>query len=584
MLDLSKIETGHLELEEIDFDLRAVIDEAVDAVALRAAEKRLELLVDVDRSCPTNCRGDPTRLRQVLLNLLSNAVKFTERGEVLVTIEPAPAPEGRLGLVGAVRDSGIGIPPEQAARLFKPFSQADASTTRRHGGTGLGLSICKRLVEAMDGSISVSSEPGRGATFSFQVLLLPSAAAEPEPAAWADRRLPVLLVDDHPVNRRILTAQLEAIGLIVEAAASAEEGLEAWDHAHSRGLPPRLVVLDHQLPGHDGAWLAGEIRRRDPEGACRLVLLSSLASRLDGEVRGRFDRLLTKPVKRDALMRTLSSLLGERRVAGDEASPSERGFGGRRVLLAEDNPVNQKLAVRLLEPLGLAVVVAHNGREALEWLRREPFDAVLMDCQMPEVDGYAATRALRAGDCGPLNQSLAVIAMTAHALSGDREACINAGMSDYVTKPVELTRLRQALERAFGIAAPAATEPGAAPVGHTADILDIEELLRQLDGDQAFVAELLETFLESGAPLVDQVANGTDPAARRRAAHQLKGSAANVRATCLARAAAAIERGEDEPGPALVATVRSAWAATEVAARAACERATGATAVRQQSA
>ncbi len=570
VLDLSKIETGHLELEDIDFDLHAVVEEAVDAVALRASEKRLELIIDIDRSCPTTCRGDPTRLRQVLLNLLSNAVKFTERGEVLLTISPLPAPIGRLALIGTVEDSGIGIPADQVARLFKPFSQADASTTRRHGGTGLGLSICKRLVEAMDGSIEVKSQPGEGASFTFQVLLAPARSPEAEPAPRVNGRPAALLVDDHPVNRRVLSAQLESAGFTVESAASAEEGLECWESSSARGRTPRLVVLDHHLPGHDGTWLAAEIRRRDPEGACRLVLLSSLASRLDGEVRGRFDRLLTKPVKRDALIRVLTDLLGENRAAGREASPALEHFEKRRLLLAEDNPVNQKLAVRLLEPLGFDVVVAHNGREALERLKTQAFDVVLMDCQMPELDGYAATRALRAGECGSANREVPVIAMTAHALAGDREACIAAGMSDYVSKPVELARLRFALERAFGTAASGPVAPTELPPPSTAtsaDVLDLDELLHQLDGDQGFVAELLTTFLDSAAGLVDQLSAGVDADTSRRAAHQLKGSAGNVRATRLARAAASLERADDILRPELIANIREAWALTEAAAR-----------------
>ena len=571
ILDLSKVETGHLELEDIDFDLRAVVDEAVDAVALRAAEKQIELLIDIDRSCPTSCRGDPTRLRQVLLNLLSNAVKFTERGEVLLSIEPSPAPEGRLGLIGRVRDTGIGIPADQLARLFRPFSQADASTTRRHGGTGLGLSICKRLSEAMGGGISVASTPGAGSCFTFQVLLGMSALPEPEPFPWAQLRLAALLVEGHPANRRILAGQLESLGFTVDAAGSAEEALECWDAARIRGHALRIAIVDQQLPGREGTWLAGEIRRRDPEGNCRLVLLSSLASRIEGDAKGRFDRVLTKPVKRDALTRALAELVGERRGLGAELSPMQLGFEGRSVLLAEDNPVNQKLAVRLLAPLGLKVTVAQNGREALECLRQERFDAVLMDCQMPELDGYAATRALRAGECGPANQSAPVIAMTAHALSGDREACMAAGMSDYVPKPVESARLRQALERAFGVAAAQPSAATAAPGGDVAatDTLDLDELMHQLDGDHGFVVELLGTFLNSGASLVSQVLDPADPAVQRRAAHQLKGSAGNVRATRLARAAAAVERCAGAVGPELTEQVRIAWDVTQSAARAA---------------
>ncbi len=314
-----------------------------------------------------------------------------------------------------------------------------------------------------------------------------------------------------------------------------------------------------------------------------MVLLTSLASRLDGEERGRFDQLLTKPVKRSALLRMLGELRGGAHAPGLVAAEAPVGFAGRRVLLAEDNPVNQKLAVRLLEPLGISLVVAHNGREALEHLSRQPFDAVLMDCQMPELDGYAATRALRSGASGGTNRDVPVIAMTANALAGDREACIAAGMSDYVSKPVELARLRFALERAFGIgpssaAVAADVEVAAAP---SADVLDLDELLHQLDGDFSFVAELLTTFLESAAALVEQLTDHPSPETRRRIAHQLKGSAANVRATRLARAAAALERAEDVPRPELLEGVRMAWMATEIAARAAHASAMAADEARQ---
>jgi len=565
VLDLSKIESGHLELEHIDFDLRSVIEEAVDAVALRAAEKQLELLVDVDPACPTSARGDPTRLRQILLNLFSNAVKFTEHGEILITIGPAPAPDGRLAIAGTVRDTGIGIAPECLDRLFRPFVQADASTTRRHGGTGLGLSICKRLVEAMDGSISVTSVPGSGTTFSFQVLFAPSVA--PERACDPPQQVRALVVDGHPVNLRILATQLRGVGFEVECAATAEDGLAHWEAAAARGAAPQLVVLDHQLPGHDGSWLAAEIRRRDRRAASRLVVLGSLGNRLDAEVGARFDRLLTKPVKREALLRILAEVAGRgAAVTAPAGAPSS--LHGRRVLLAEDNPVNQKLAVRLLERLGLEVTVAHNGREALEQLRGATFDVVLMDCQMPEIDGYAATRALRAGECGEDKRALPVIAITAHALAGDRDECLAAGMSDYVTKPVEFSRLRQALERAIGagVLAPAAA-PGDDPA--SSDVFDLEELLRQMDGDRDFVNELLGAFLESARQLVRELPETRDRSSRRRLAHQLKGSAVNMRARRLARAAATLERCEDDSAPGLIAEVCGAWDATAAAAVAA---------------
>lgn len=457
ILDLSKIESGQLDLECVDFDLRAVIEEAVDSVALRAAEKHVELLIDVDPACLLAYRGDPTRLRQVFLNLLSNAVKFTERGQILVSVAPAPSPQGRHALSCAVQDSGIGMTTETAAKLFAPFTQADTSTTRLHGGTGLGLSICKRLVEAMGGEIRIESEPGVGTTMRFDMTRLEATSAVVHRRSQISGRPRALVVDDNPLNLRILRGQLEAIGLDVTTAMSAEEALECWEQAKSSGLPLQVAVLDQQMPGRDGMWLGSELRRREPSGSLHQVLLTSLTGRPDRGGPGVFDRLLTKPVKRDALTRVLEELLGGDTAIHNNNPEPTVSLRGRSVLLAEDNLVNQKLAGRLLAKMEIRVVIANNGLEAIELTRGQRFDAILMDCQMPQMDGYDATRAIRSGAAGSLDPLVPIIAMTANALSGDRERCIATGMTDYVTKPIDTARLRDALNSAMPQPTSAAT-------------------------------------------------------------------------------------------------------------------------------
>ena len=566
ILDLSKIESGHLVLESIVFDVRTIVEESVESVALKAAEKGLELLIDVDPTCLASYQGDPTRLRQVLLNLLSNAVKFTPTGDVLVSVAPAPAPEGRLALTCAVTDTGIGFSTEAAADLFKPFTQADVSTTRKYGGTGLGLSICKRLVAAMGGDIVATSAPGAGTTIRFDVLLDPP----PPAAAIAREARPVgvraLVVDDHPANLKILRAQLESMGVEVRAAATAEDGLVCWEAAAAAGSPFTLAILDHQLPGHDGLWLGAEIRERDPAQQCRIVLLGSLAGRPARDAATIFSRIIMKPVKRDAILRLVQELTGASAVADGPRLEPESALHGRRVLLAEDNSVNQKLAVRVLSALGVTTTIADNGRIALEWLRKERFDAVLMDCQMPEMDGYEATRAIRSSGAATLDADIPIIAMTANALAGDREQCLAAGMTDYLTKPIEKRRLREALERALQTSSPVADQASGTE-SHSAaeaDVIDIGSLSAALDGDRAFLAEILTTFLESTRPLVETILAAQDPGECRRPAHQLKGSSANVRASLLMHAAARLESLSDVADfTRAKLALRSAWSRTD---------------------
>jgi len=576
ILDFSKIESGSLELESIDFDLRGVIDETVDATALQASEKHLEVVVDVDLTCPQYVRGDPTRLRQILLNLLSNAVKFTEVGDITLTVSPAAAPEGRLALEMSVQDSGIGIPVDRIGRLFTPFTQADASTTRRHGGTGLGLSICRRLITAMGGTINIDSRPGIGTTFHFQILVDRSSNAvtvKRPSLPWPTR---ALLVDDHPVNLRILRAQLQSWGVAVVTANDAEEALLRWDAMAAAGEIPQLAILDHHLPGHDGDWLGLQIRERDPAGTCKLVLMSSLDSHLRTD-HGPFDRTSPKPVKRD----TLYNLLVE--LTGGNASPQPAGaiesarFDGLRALLVDDNSVNQKLGTQLLVRMGFHVTAAWNGRQALQLLRAERFDVVLMDCQMPEMDGYDATRALRRADSGVLDCAVPIIAMTANALAGDRERCVAAGMNDYLAKPVNRTQLSAALRTLLkppaavagtsastSTSASASAGAGACAVAdaHDPSALDLAQLHELFPGEPQFVAEFLQVFSDSAHALMASIplaAGPEDGTALRGFAHQLKGAAGNVRAGALADAAGMLAECSADERAARIETLQQVW-------------------------
>jgi PAS domain S-box-containing protein len=446
VLDLSKIDSGHLELECIDFDLRGAIDEAIDAVTLNASEKRIELLVDIDLNCPVTVRGDSMRLRQILLNLLSNAIKFTVRGDVTLSVAPAPAPPGRLALDFEVKDQGIGLTAAQIGKLFVPFTQADASTTRRYGGTGLGLSICRRLVEAMGGHIGVESQPGVGSSFKFRVVLEPGAKAASGPPRRFATPLHALIVDDHPVSRRILSNQLGSWGVKVTTAATALDGLNRWQALSAGGEAPQVAILDQQLPDHDGTWLAQQIRALDATGRCHLVLLSSLTSQLNGPGSAPFIRAISKPVKSEVLYRTLEEALGGARERPPETDHDTLTTRGLRILLVDDNVVNQKLGQKLLTRMGCEVTQAVNGLEALDALRQQVFDAVLMDCQMPLMDGYEATRILRQPESGMLDPEVPVIALTAHALSGDRDRCLAAGMNDHIAKPIDPKRLLEVLQ------------------------------------------------------------------------------------------------------------------------------------------
>jgi PAS domain S-box-containing protein len=452
ILDFSKIEAGHLELESVDFDAVALIESAADTVVLRAVEKGVEVLVDIDPALPRYVRGDPSRLRQVLLNLIGNAIKFTERGEIRVGARPI-TDGGRARTRVEVRDTGIGMNADQVSRLFAPFSQADSSMTRRFGGTGLGLSITKRLIEAMGGKIWVESELGRGSAFIAELPFDPALTQPLAPPRTTLSGKHMLVVEDHAINRRILEKQLESAGCRATLVESASAALSTWSRLTAVNKLPDAVIMDHDLPDMDGATLAEQMRAQVGAAMPPVVMLTSLG----GLVRAQAGesgcvRLLTKPVKRDALVQVLEEVIGT--ALEPQSSPTDRPRSTElallRVLVAEDNLVNQKLVERLLGKLGITVTLAGNGVEAIERLRDTPIDLVLMDCQMPELDGYEATQRIRAGAAGTAAQNLPIIALTAHALAGDRDRCLLAGMSDYLTKPIDPKALRAMIERHAG--------------------------------------------------------------------------------------------------------------------------------------
>ncbi|HEX8990288.1 MAG TPA: GAF domain-containing protein [Anaerolineales bacterium] len=448
ILDFSKIEAGKMDLEHQPFDLRECAESALDLVAGRAVEKNIDLAYIIDDDVPAGIRGDVTRLRQILLNLLSNAVKFTEKGEVVLTVKHD---KERECLLFAVRDTGIGIPHDRMDRLFESFSQADSSTTRRYGGTGLGLAISKRLAEMMGGTMWVESAGARkGSTFSFTIQVEPARVPERktaremggiQPALQGKR---VLIVDDNATNRRILMLQTEKWGMLPRETESPREALR-W---LKRGEPFDLAILDLQMPEMDGVMLARELRQIKRTQALPVILLTSLGRKEVGADDVGFFAYLTKPLKPSALFDALAHIFARNLVAPKAESPRAAmdpemaKAHPLRILLAEDNAVNQKLALRLLEQMGYRADVASNGLEAVESVQRQTYDVILMDVQMPEMDGLDATRAIR-----KLKgvQQPRIVAMTANAMQGDREMCIAAGMDDYVSKPIRVAELSQAL-------------------------------------------------------------------------------------------------------------------------------------------
>ncbi len=456
VLDFSKVEAGRLDLESIDFDLRSAVQDVVELLAERAQGKGLELLGSVDPSVPDAVQGDPGRFRQILTNLIGNAVKFTEQGEVVVSARLMEERTGALLLRMEVRDTGIGISPEARARLFEAFSQADSSTTRRFGGTGLGLAISRRLVELMDGEIGVESEAGRGSTFWFTVPFAKASAAVKPAVAVSPKALHgmrALIIDDNATNRQILRAQLQSWGLRVDEAEGGPAGLTHLRATVVTDDPYRVLLLDMQMPGMSGLDVARVVRGERAFRDLPMILLTSLLepSLSAASLEAGISACLPKPVRPRRLLEALGDILqpstgasprDERAARAPVAAPGGRG----RVLAADDNAVNKKLITRLLEKAGYVADTVENGREAVEAIQRVDYDAVLMDCQMPVMDGFEATTVIRAAESGR-SRRVPIIALTASAMQSDRERCLAAGMDDYLTKPIKPAELAEVLAR-----------------------------------------------------------------------------------------------------------------------------------------
>ncbi len=543
ILDFSKIEAGRLALEEVDFDLQETVEEVTELLATSARQRRLELSCFVSPALPAMVAGDPGRLRQVLTNLLGNAIKFTEHGEVVLRVEHAGEQDGRALVRFEVADTGIGIAPDARARLFQAFSQADTSTTRRYGGTGLGLVICKRLVELMGGEIGFDSEVGKGSVFRFTVPLAPrpGAARETHGLLAVPGTVRILCVDDNVTNRLIIDRLGRSWGLDVESVGSGVEALARLRAARDARHIHRVVIADLLMPEMDGIELTRRIKSDPDLAAVAVVVLTSLGMRDDLE-RARAmgaDGCLTKPARATLLHSLLRTLLGPQQPVETEPNPApaapmpeaEALRSGLRVLLAEDNPVNQEIARRQLQRLGVEVDIAGDGAAAVEAVARGGYDLVLMDCQMPVMSGYDATGEIRRREVGT-GRHIPVIAMTANAMAGDREECLRAGMDDYIAKPVKIDALRAVVARWAAAAPerPAAPAPQTSPADAepVVDAAALDELRSyQVDGEPDVLDALIGKFLDSArrdcAEVRAAVGRG-DAEMLRRVAHGLKGT------------------------------------------------------------
>ncbi|HEY0684851.1 MAG TPA: response regulator [Steroidobacter sp.] len=556
ILDFSKIEAGKIALEQIDMDLRDTVQDVARLLAIQAHAKGLEITAHVDSSIPELVKGDPGRVRQMLLNLCGNAVKFTQQGEVSIDVKPLSMDAEGIRVRCEVRDTGIGIPADRLDALFQPFSQLDASTTRRFGGTGLGLTIVRRFAELMQGDAGVESTEGVGSIFWFTACFgKASNAAAPlrvMPANLKGQR--VLLVDDNATNRKILTGQLKLCGMEPVGARSASEALTLMSDACEAGRPFAVAFLDHQMPDCDGAELGRIIIADERLKSTRLVLLTSSGQRGDGHQFAElgFAGYLLKPVSQrdlvDCLLIVLAADAEEwhtqtQTIVTRHDLRARRGREKRCVLIADDNAVNQKVARRMLEKLGYRAEAVNNGKEALAAWETGRFDLILMDCQMPILDGYETTREIRRREGG--GQHIPIVALTADAMKGADEECRAAGMDDYIPKPINRERLDACLDRLLADKAAARRDQAEASRAFDGEApIDLVALAVLADGDREFERELVDTFMSHGASTLDAILQAladNDIAAVQRSAHTLRGASANMQAAAVHLAAERLE-------------------------------------------
>ncbi|MCC6659762.1 MAG: response regulator [Phycisphaerales bacterium] len=559
ILDFSKIEAGKLDLACVEFDLCVTVEEVMEMLAQRASRKGLELACSVQASVSPIVRGDPDRLRQVLVNLLGNAVKFTEHGSVVLRVGPDAEP-GRVRF--EITDTGVGVSPENRERLFRSFSQVDGSSTRLHGGTGLGLAISRKLAELMGGQIGVESQPGKGSTFWFTAALPAVPRPEtPSAAPAGSGSLRVLVVADGASQREILRQQLENSGIRADVAAGGSAALTALRNAVKEGAPFRVAIVDRDTPGTDAFAFGRAVKADRAVADTRLIILLTLDDTLDPRELRRlgFAGHMTKPVRQSKLPEAIEAAIAVPRAPAPAAAravmpnPAPPAWKGR-VLLAEDNEVNQIVAGEILRRAGYECRVVSNGREALEALSSREFDLVIMDCQMPEMDGFEAASAIRDRErADGAERRVPIVALTANAMKGDRERCLAAGMDDYCSKPIDAARFLETLDRLCR----ARHGPG------PADPIDTATLTARCGGNLDMVADLLHKFgkqLDEDLRQLQAGADGCDPKAVRRVAHGLRGAAAMFTAVDITRIAGELEdmatRGDLSPVAVRLADLR----------------------------
>ncbi len=556
VLDFSKMEAGKLELEIIDFDLRTCLEEIGDMLAQKAHEKGLELAILINYDVPVRVKGDPGRLRQVVLNLVNNAIKFTEKGEVSILVSLDSLDDTTQTVQFEVNDTGIGIPSDRLNRLFQPFSQVDPSTTRKYGGTGLGLAISKQLVAAMGGKIGVRSESGKGTTFSFAVVFERQLGVDttPEPIQTVDiKGLKILIVDSNATTRLVFHEQLKTWGCHTEEARNGSDALEKLLAAADKGEPFQLALTDFLLPGMNGDALAKRVRADEKIASTQLILVTSVPRRGDAAkmLEAGFDGYLTKPVKQYQLCDSIAAVMGvKQQTDGGEPkslvtahSLNEAARGRFMILLVEDNVVNQKVAARMLEKAGFRCDMASNGQEAVQALSKRSYDLVFMDCQMPVMDGYQATGAIRKLE--GVGRHTPIIAMTANAMQGDRERCLAAGMDDYISKPVTADVFNGMLEKYLG----GEEEEDSAAAAEELEPDQAEPVLMQrikeiADDDLEFERELIAEFLadsERNITMLESALRDQDGELTKRMAHTIKGSCSNMGAAGMQEIARQLE-------------------------------------------
>ena len=556
LLDFSKIEAGKLELENVDMDLRRTIEDVVDLLAERAHSKGLELACSVPANLVTLVRGDPLRLGQILTNLVGNAIKFTEQGAVVIRVASIDETPKHVTLRFEVSDTGVGISPEAQTRIFDEFSQADGSTTRKHGGSGLGLAISKQLVEMMGGAIQVESSLGAGSTFSFTATLEKQETQAREDARGVPMGMltgvRALIVESTSINRGILHSQMSNWGMTNRVAATPEQAIELLAQAAARGAPYDIAIIDIGQPGTDAFELSRTIRGRADIAKVRLVVLTRRQVDIRNARDAGIDACLAKPVRQTVLYECLVNVMaGQAQEATATpavrapASAAPTGMRGN-ILLVEDNLINQQVALGILQIQGYNVTVVSNGREALEAHAGGAFDLILMDCHMPEMDGFEATREIRVRENGSAGKHIPIIALTANAMAQDREQCLNAGMDDHLSKPFSMLTLQEMLDRwmphAVSRQTAAAAEMAAQASAKAADVLD-RQVLAQLsrvltNGKPELLARVINLYLLESPKLIQklkQAAGASDASEIARTAHSLKSSSANVGAKVLSR-------------------------------------------------